>query len=160
MAILVRGMKCQLCGRPLLDSDPVAMFSPFVVNEADPLFLFSDGAFHRDCFMKHPLAAKAEARHHEVVESRKPANRRCLICGDLITDPDDYLAFGHLTDDVTNPLHRLNYKHIHRSHMDRWLELPSVCDLAEKALASGEWKGKGMQWLVDALKSGLVGERV
>jgi hypothetical protein len=147
MAILVRGMKCQLCGCPMLNEHSVVTFSPFVANEADPLFFFSDGAFHSECFHKHPLADKAEIRHREVLESRKPINRRCLICGNLITEPNDYLPFGHLTDDATHPLHRFNYSHVHRSCLPRWSELSLVYELAAKELASGAWKGKGMQWL-------------
>ena len=154
MAIFIEGMPCRLCNKPMVKGQKVVAFSPFVTNEADPLSFFSDCVFHAECFQNHPQAADAEARHHEALEKNKPASRRCLVCSQPITTPDDYFPLGYLTDDAAHPLHRFNFAHFHRACVNRWPELQHVTDFATKQLESGAWKGKGMQRLVNALKAG------
>lgn len=36
-----------------MEEDKVVAFPHFVYSENDPLFKFSDGGFHEQCFMKH-----------------------------------------------------------------------------------------------------------
>src|SRR6266849_7238339 len=109
MALFYPGLPCSICGKPILEGQNKVMFSPFVSNEADPLFPFNDGVFHSECFQNHPLAHAAKTRYAEVRDKSKPENRRCPVCRQMITDPDDYLPIGHLTDDVSHPLYRFNY---------------------------------------------------
>jgi len=153
MAILIEGMKCSLCSRSMTKSQATVSFSPFVSNEADPLFRFSDGVFHKECFQKEPLAEMAKARCVEVREQSIPENRRCRVCGKTIVNPDDYLPLGHLTNDRLHPLYQFNYTHLHRSCLHQWPDLGRVTDLAEKHLETGAWKGNGMRWILKALKS-------
>jgi len=153
MAILVSGALCPLCGQPMLNGQKTVTFSPFVANEADPVWKFSDGAFHEECFRRDPLADAAEHRWREFNERRSPAHRQCHVCEKPITDPSDYAPFGHLTDDPSHHLHQLNFAVFHRSCLPHWLELGSVYELAVMQLRSGAWKGRGMQWLIDTLKN-------
>jgi hypothetical protein len=76
-----------------------------------------------------------------------------VVCRDLITMPDDYLSLGWLTDDVQEPLHRFNDAHVHRSCSRRWPELSLAHAFAANQLASGTWKGKAIELLVNSLKS-------
>ena len=152
MAILVSGALCPLCGRPMLKGQKTVTFSPFVANESDPLWKFSDGAFHEECFQRDPLADAAERRWREFDERRAPAHRRCYICEKPITNPDDYVPFVHLTDDPSHPLHRLNFAAFHRSCLRRWSDLGLVYEIAVTQMRVGAWKGRGMQWLIDTLK--------
>lgn len=154
MAILIEKMKCGLCGNPIMKGESTVSFSSFISNEAAPLFHFSDSAFHRGCFEKHPSARAVEARYAEVREQNKPENRRCLVCRRIITNPDDFFFLGCLTDDSSNPLYRLNCAHLHRSCLSQWPDLPTVSAFAEKQLESGAWRGAGMRWLVNILKKG------
>ncbi|MDO8543897.1 MAG: hypothetical protein Q7S40_25925 [Opitutaceae bacterium] len=59
MAIFIEGMTCHFCGQPMRrDSDRIS-FSPFVVSQLDPLWVFSDGSFHAECVRGHPLGNQA-----------------------------------------------------------------------------------------------------
>jgi hypothetical protein len=155
MAILAPGMLCRLCGKPLLEGQEKVAFSTFVANEADPLWKFSDGVFHVECFNRDSLADSAEKRWREFSEHRISSLRRCHVCGQPIENPDDYFALGHLTNDSSHPLYRLNFAVFHRSHLAHWPELASIYQLASAQVKSGAWKGRGMQWIVDTLKNAM-----
>jgi hypothetical protein len=153
MAIVILGKTtCLLCGKPLLQGQKTVQLSPFVANEADPIWKFSDGAFHEECFRRDPLADMAERRYREFKEHETSAHRRCHVCGKPLLSPNDYIPFGYLTDDPSHALYRLNYAAFHRSCLPSWSEIGSVYELATAQMRSGAWKGRGMQWLVDTLK--------
>ncbi len=148
MALFIPGMQCVLSGRTITSVNEAVMFPPFVSNEADELFVFSDAVVHADIFREHPLASRAQARYEEFHERMAPANRLCVACGQRITDPDDYLCLGHLIADSTQALHRFNYAHFHRSCLSRWPELPVlICEL-KMLSATGAWKGVGLEQLI------------
>jgi predicted nucleic acid-binding Zn ribbon protein len=152
MAIFVPGIPCPVCGKPILATDEKVMFSPFVANEADPMFLFSDGVFHEKCFHWHPLAATVEFYYHQFTAQNKMANRKCLVCHEAINDPNDYLAFACLTSDSSNSLFPYNFARFHRSCLNRWPELPNITGILKDQFASGVSKGKGMEWVLRILQ--------
>jgi hypothetical protein len=141
MALFFPGMTCPLCHKPMDSKNDVIMFSPFVANRRDPLYFFSDIVMHRACFDRHDLAEAALQRSHEVYKSSGPGNRRCVVCGNEITDPDDYFGAGHLADDATDPLWSFNYVQLHRSHFKQWERASEFQKLAEKMIASPRWDG-------------------
>jgi hypothetical protein len=110
---------------------------------------------HADVFRTHPLAREAQARLDEARRHTEPGNRRCLICGQLITDPENYLGLGYLVEDRTHPLHRFNYAHFHRSCLATWPERNDLIDALENFDRSGAWRGDGLKRLVNALR--LIG---
>lgn len=128
------------------------MFPPFVGNQADPLYVFNDAAVHATCFRKHPLAEAAQARYEELRERTSPRNRTCLICDERISNPDDYLAFGHLVDDTKHTLHSLNYAQFHRSCLSSWSALADVLRNLETLDQSGTWKGDALKRLIKDLR--------
>src|ERR1043165_2395557 len=142
MAILIDGMPCGICGRAMSAREELVSFPPFVANEADPLFPFSDGVFHNDCFDAHPLSRVTRARLMEMQSHTDPKSRRCVVCQRLITDPDDFVSVGHLTDDTPSWLHALNYSCLHRSCIPLWSERTAVVTYLEEQLALGNWRGK------------------
>ncbi len=150
--MFIVGMKCPLCGEPINSEDERVGFSSFVANEADPLHIFSDATFHRACFLKHPLSDKARSRYNVALESAQPANRICYVSGSLITNSEDYLTSGHLTDDQTNPLLRYNFAHFSRSALAGWKGLSSFIHQLEAFERSDEWKGKALGWFIGELK--------
>lgn len=152
MAIIVDGMKCPLCGKPLEEWQQIVAFSPFVNNERDPLWVFSDGAFHAQCFLNHPLAEKAQARQKEILERLGPGNRFCVVCGREITDPDDYFTVGHLTEDENHPLYRYNYTQAHRSHLNTWSEMSYVYELIEDLKHTQTWRNAALDRLLVELR--------
>ena len=152
MAIFVPGIRCSLCGRAIQSADDAVMFSPFVSNQADPLYVFNDAVVHVACFREHPLAEAARARYEEVRERTNPKNRLCFVCGEQITNPDDYLAFGHLVDDPKHPLHSLNYAQFHRSCLGSWSALSDTIRNLETLDHSGTWKGDALKRLIKELR--------
>lgn len=121
--------------------DRVIVFSPFVANERDPLFIFSDGVFHEECVDQHPLGSTALAVHQETVERLAPSRRLCDACGCLIVDPDDYFTTGYLTSDPADPLHAFNFVQLHRSHFSVWPRMTELRRLLEEERARGRWQG-------------------
>lgn len=141
MALFIPGMACPLCSQAMRSRDDVVMFSPFVANRGDPLYLFSDGVFHRECFARHALAGAASERFEEMRRRTAPGNRKCVVCGEEIASPEDYFGGGHLTDDRKSPLWSFNYVHLHRSHFERWTEAAEFRGLMEELVNSEAWDG-------------------
>lgn len=141
MAVFVPGTRCPICGLQMTTDDEIVMFSPFVANRLDPVFTFSDAAFHATCFAQHPLSAQAMEWHEESKRSVQPGNRICAVCGEPILDPDDYFGTGLLTSDRANPLFEFNFVLLHRSHAGQWNRLGEFRRRVEEVQASDAWKG-------------------
>jgi hypothetical protein len=153
MAIFVPGMRCAISGRPIASAGEAVVFSAFVANEADSLYRFSDAVVHGDAFRAHPLAGLVQARFEEARRRAAPASRLCLICGELIKRPDDYVGLGYLVDDPEHPLHRFNYAHFHRSHLAGWPKLSGLIAELVRLDASGAWKGDALKRVIGVLRS-------
>jgi endogenous inhibitor of DNA gyrase (YacG/DUF329 family) len=159
MTIFIEGSRCPLCGKPIINGQKSVLFPSFVANEADPLWRFSGRAFHEDCIQRDPLASAANLRLAQFNERRGPSNRQCQICNRTVTNPDEFVPFGHLTDDRCHALFKLNFAVFHRSCLPNWPELPVVYELAKEQFASGAWKGQGMQWLLSILQNASEAKR-
>lgn len=153
MAILVRGStRCPICGEIIAEGDPAVAFPPFVPNQRDPLFFFSDAAFHERCLDDHPDGAAARKLAAEVRERSEADHLVCVVCGELIRDPDDFLGFGYLTGDSELAASRFNYVQLHRSHVDRWPDLPKALEALEQLRDSGKWEGDWLPRLIGELR--------
>jgi hypothetical protein len=153
MAIVIRGKStCVICGKILQEGQELVCFSPFVGNELDPLWEFSDAACHEICFREDPRAKEAQSRYEELRSRTSPGNRSCVVCKQQIMDPDDYFSLAHLTDDPENGLYRFNYKQAHRSCLPRWSELSQVLDLLKALKASETWRGPALDYWISELE--------
>lgn len=153
MAIILRGKtNCPLCGKLLEEGQEIVSFSPFISNDLDALWPFSDAAFHSTCFHNHPLSSEAIARDEEARKKTGPGNRACVVCNVQIKDPDDYFALGYLVSDLRKPLYPYNYTQAHISCLPQWPELLHVYDLIKDLKQSGKWKGKGLDDLISILQ--------
>lgn len=141
MALFVPGTPCRLCGREMLRGDEVVTFAPFVANKKNPLFIFSDGAVHKSCFERHPLAERARCCHGEALAMLAPDKRLCIVCGERIRKPEEYFTIGFLTDDPASPLFQYNYLQAHRAHLASWSGYTELRRLVEQFQSSGEWDG-------------------
>ena len=153
MATYIAGMRCAISGRLIESVKEAVAFPPFVANEADPLYVFSDAVVHADVFRTHPLAADAQARVEEARQRTAPSNRRCFICNQPITDPDNYMGLGYLVGDRSSPLSRFNYAHFHRSCLATWQGLSELIREIEKLDSSGAWKGEALKRSIASLRS-------
>jgi len=73
MALIFKGKsKCPLCERVLAQDDEIVSFPAFLRLDHE-LGNFSDAAFHRECFEKHPRATHVNAlyaRYRAIWDSR------------------------------------------------------------------------------------------
>lgn len=134
----------------MLATDERMMFSPFVNNQTDPLYVFNDATIHAACFDKHPLAAKARTRYEDFRQQSQ--RRRCIVCGQQITNPDEWFGLGHLVENPEHPLYSFNYAQFHRSCLSRWSALPEVRSHFDALDQSGTWKGDTLKWLIKELR--------
>ena len=141
MAIFTPGMTCPICGKQMLRTDEVVMFAPFVPNKRDPLYLFSDGVFHRACFDRHPLSEQATKYGNEAQDLHLPRNRVCIECNQVITDPEDYFSTGYLTKDRASSAFAFNYLQFHKQHFEKWDRASKFRRVIEALIDSEEWNG-------------------
>ncbi|NUQ73299.1 MAG: hypothetical protein HUU21_07070 [Polyangiaceae bacterium] len=142
MALVILGKTlCSICRLPLMMDDKIVSFSPFVANRRDPLFQFSDAAFHQACFARNPLAEAALRRSEEVRVRGAPGSRPCEVCGQQIKDPDEYFGVGFLTDDPASPVFGFNYLQFHRTHFSQWERAREFRRLMEAFLSSDGSEG-------------------
>jgi hypothetical protein len=157
MAILLIGKtECPICGMVIKEAQEVVCFPNFVANKFDPLWMFSDGAFHANCFYDHPLAEKALARYAKSQEHTGPGKRFCAICDKEIKDPDNYFAVGHLTEEPSDPLYRYNYLQAHASCLATWPERLRLLAEVERLLHSGRWGGDSLARILAELSRATV----
>lgn len=155
MALVFLGKTlCPICGIVLQKGEELVSFAPFVANRRDPLFRFSDAAFHRRCFEGEPLAEAALRRSEEVARRGAPRHRPCVVCGEEISVPDDHFGVGFLTEDTTSPVFEFNYLHLHRSHFARWERAAEFRRRIEIFQASDDWEGPTVTF--DPLPSWVV----
>lgn len=153
MAIFISGMPCGICGKPMESVEEIHGFPPFVYNKKDPLYLFSDGVFHKDCLENHPLGLVVLRRVQLHIDNNKPTSRVCRITGEQITDPDDYFSLGYLTDNLDNELSKWNYAHFKKSSLEGWSEIQALIGSLGTLRDSGEWEISSINWIIDELES-------
>lgn len=141
MALFVPGMLCRLCGQPMTAEHEIVMFRPFVPNERDPLFQFSDVVLHASCFRQHPLSEKAVKLHERAIQSSRPGNRVCIVCGQAILAPDDYFGAGLVSSNPASPLFEFNFVQLHCSHLSQWDRFEDFRRLVSRIQDSDAWEG-------------------
>jgi hypothetical protein len=141
MTLLTPGTICPLCSRTIDAGEEVIGFSAFVANRLDPLYLFHDAAFHRDCFDKDPRSAAVLQRYEEVRCHGGPGNRQCVVCRQEVLDPQDAFSTSFLTDDPASPVFPYNYVFLHRSHFAQWTQAEDFRRCIEAFQSSPAWDG-------------------
>jgi len=152
MAVVLGKTHCPICGRVFREGEQIVAFPAIVSNENDPLYEIRDTAFHATCFAQHPLAPEAQRRLEEW-EARTSTGRRCYICGEAITNPDEHYIFPHFTTDTADPLFAYNYREFHRSCLRHWQELAALLGEVERLRASGHWGGAALDKIIQMLRS-------
>ena len=153
MAIFISGMRCTISGRLIDSAKNAVAFPAFVANEADRLYIFNDAVVHESVFRGHALTGAVKVRLESALQNALPTNRRCRICNQLVTDPNDYLALGHLVEAQSQPLYKFNYAHYHRSCLKTWKDLPELMADLIKLNSSDAWQGAALDRLIEALRS-------
>jgi hypothetical protein len=156
VAIIICGQtKCSLCGFVIEDGQRASSFPHFIQNELDPLSIFNDGAFHLDCFRRHPLAEKAEKLYEEMLQRLSAEHRTCVVCHKPVTDPDDYFGIGLLTEDERTPVHLYNYTQGHSSCLPKWKHLRQAHKLIRDLRFSPSWRGHSLDGILLQLEKAI-----
>jgi len=141
MSILILGKTtCPLCGDVIERREDAVQFPAFLWDGNDPLAVFNDASLHRPCFDQDPRHREVLALVRELRERTGPGTRKCVVCGEEITDPDDYLMLPPMTRDPTHPLHSVRYTHLHKSHSASWSEVESIIKLLRGLTATPQGK--------------------
>jgi hypothetical protein len=99
--------------------------------------MFTDAAFHRSCFLEHPLHEQAAKRFEE--RKHRAQNPTCVVCGAPVTD--DFYTTDFLTDEPNGPLREFNYLYFHRAHVTQWPRFGEFRSLVEDMVTKGEYDG-------------------
>lgn len=142
MALFISGIKCIICGKQIIKKDDGISFPAFVVNEADPIYIFNDSVVHKECFKDHPMEFSTIKLLKKLQNNLNPQKRKCAICQNKLIDPDDYIALGCMSSDDTNPLSKYNFKQYHKSCLDNSEELKNIKSLISVQENRNVWKGK------------------
>lgn len=148
MALYIPGQPCSICHKPIGTGEVVGL-PPFTTNDADPLFLLSDGVFHRACLEAHSEVKRLQKRLKDFDRARSERVKICAVCGNEISNPDEYFTLGFLGEDERAK--RWNYTNFHRDCLGLWADLPLVIRWTEWAVEVGGWTTDSIRWLAGKL---------
>jgi hypothetical protein len=156
MALIIPGKTyCAICNELIEENDDLIGLPSFCGNRADRLYMFNDAAMHKRCFEQHPDSSDVTRRVEEQYRRAGPGTHKCLICNELISNPDDYIHLGFLVESEEHPLFQFNYSQFHKSCLPTWTDAHRLIDLIEALDRSGKWKGNMLKFLSTQLRSGL-----
>jgi hypothetical protein len=96
------------------------------------------------------------AAAEEYYQKAGPGKRACVVCGNQVLNPDDYLLIGYLGDPTTEPLAKFNYTHLHKSHIRDWKQADEFLVLARAAASSGQWQGSALPGIIREIEAGTL----
>jgi hypothetical protein len=148
MAVFILGVTgCPLCGRVIEAADDVVNFPPLFLNRHHDVFEITDSVVHRSCLDQRPYAGLALGKLAAADEHRARA-RVCQICGQDITQPDDYFGTGPLADDPREEIARLDWFEAHIRCLITWEGRPELVRELAQFSNSTEWEGDVLDRLV------------
>jgi hypothetical protein len=139
MVLLLKTSKCALCG-DLLDAEwpPVAVVG-FLWNSLDPLWKFSDAAFHPSCVRRSSEVRRALELSQMARSTAQ--GRQCSVCGDVVID-------GFFTEVLTSipsePLWHFNLLALHDEHFASWDRAQQFVETLKDARERGIWSGPAL----------------
>ena len=156
MALYHNATLCAICAGPVGTGAKVG-FAPFVFNENDPLYTWSDSVVHRACLETHPsreLALRAkEALEGEGGVSGLP----CVVCGHALGSMgSEWFVTWVLSSDPHSPLFEFNHVWLHKAHFPAWVSAARCQSVVDGVMRSEAWKGSTVvfdplpSWTADA----------
>jgi hypothetical protein len=85
-------------------------------------------------------------------EERRAPPKVCKICGQVISDPDDYFGTGPLSDDPREELAQLDWFEAHIGYLGTWRGRPQLVRELLRASISEDWEGEVLQGLASRLE--------
>jgi hypothetical protein len=152
MPAIIRGQTtCNICQKTIQSDDSIVSFPAFVWNQHDPISAFSDAVFHEACFHQHPLKSQAQERYEELKKHIGPGHRECFVCQNQITDQNQHVMVGHITDKKDEFLYRFNNAQFHRECFSIWGEKDLFIENIKELDQSGKWGGNSLKKLLTDL---------
>ncbi|WP_395373536.1 hypothetical protein [Marinicella sp. W31] len=150
MAIFIEGKSvCNLCGKTIDDTIEFSVPSIEIINELDHLNIFIDSTMHQHCINKDSRKKELLDLISQWIKNSGPGNRKCLVCSNEVTDPDNYFSIGYLTNNKESPLYKYNFLHFHKSHLKDWPEKNNFLSLLTNYRSKGLIKGALLDWLIE-----------
>jgi hypothetical protein len=112
----------------------------------------NDAVVHRGCLLRRPYGPRALAKLEDY-ERHRHQLRTCRICGVPISDPDDYLSLGPLSDFPDEPLARFDWFQAHLHCLNDWEQTPDLVAVLEDVSRSAGWEGDVLERLLDRIRS-------
>lgn len=141
MALIFYGTSiCPLCNKILQQGEDITGFAAFMPNAADLLYVFNDAGMHTACVKAHTLGQQALEYMNEYVNGGAPAERKCVVTGDTIGSPDDFVFIPMLTSDKNEPLYKYRFTTLNRRHISAWPEREFVLRELRKFKVSDKWQ--------------------
>jgi hypothetical protein len=139
MSTLIWGTtECPLCETVIHENQESIQLPAFTWDRQDPLLIFNDSALHKSCFSQSPQCKEVEQVLDDLNSMTGPGNRKCAVCQNEITDPDDYLLIPRMVSDGMHSLFKFRYTHLHKSHVRLWGPLAEVLSLLNQLASDDE----------------------
>lgn len=152
MALFIENLsECPLCGAVLRRAADVISFPAMIWNELDPLARVSDATVHVACLNTSGWRAAAERRSLAVLETTGPGKRPCMLCSQQVLTLEEHFTLGHLTEVEESPLYPFNLAQFHRGCLAKWTGLPALVADLEAENASGRWRGRWLEHVIEQL---------
>lgn len=144
MAIFIAGKTtCPLCDRVIQPEEESVNFPPIFLNRHHDVFEITDAVVHRACLTGRPYAQLALSKL-SAYERQHGRPKACAICGQFISDPDDYFGTGPLSDEPSELISRLDWFQAHIGCLQDWEGRPALIrDLLDASL-SEDWEGDAL----------------
>lgn len=151
MAIFIAGMTtCPLCKHVIERENDAVNFPPLFLNQHHDVFAITDAVVHRACLKGRPYARLALAKL-AAYERRRGRPKVCAICGEVISDPDEYFGTGPLADDPAEPISRLDWFEAHVPCLATWEGTSGLIRDLLEASRFEDWEGDALPLLAARL---------
>lgn len=138
--LLLNKTVCPICHEAITDKDDYYSFPAFVINIKDPLYFFSDITCHLRCLNGNKMALVARKYAELFIERVNPTCRKCIVTGDIISDPQNHIFIEYLTSDESNYLHQFNFIHIDKRNLNQWDKAKDFKNALIALKKSGLWE--------------------
>lgn len=142
---------CSLCNSELKESEKIYSFPAFAANAGDPMFEYNDQAFHLDCLKDDSQGQKAIKLAEKFLFHTRTANRICVVSGNRIMNPNDYLFIPLLTSNAKEKMYDFNFLTFDRSNTKDWERRQEFLSVAKQFRDDGKWIDLGSYKYLDSL---------
>ncbi len=113
-------------------------FPAFVANSADLMFKYSDVVVPIDSLSTEE-GQRAIKLSEECLLNIKFENKICIVGGNRIINPDDYLFIPLLTSNEDEDLYQFNFLAFDKNNIAQWDRREEFIEVAKQFKKEGKW---------------------